>query len=100
MQFPDDYPFIDTNVFALQYHIRLYRKDGKLKLEALSEPMTIESKEQYLKLDMYGPIFARIHIYLDGVERDFKILRPVLKKLGHELRSFFEQNIISYVKKL
>jgi hypothetical protein len=69
------------------YYLRLYREQGKLRLEVLREAMSNPSKEP-VKLEIVGGDTHRavINVYFDNLEVDFEISEA----LAHKIYDYFK----------
>lgn len=62
------------------YYIRLYREQGKLRLEVLREAMPGKDP---IKMEVFGGDTHRavINLYFDTLEADFKISEALARKI-------------------
>jgi len=79
----------DDEFYFTHYHIRVYRKDSKLRLEALDDPIAVEDSAQHMTMGLNLNISkAVVNFYLDD-DVDPDKVRPALPKIWLKFRDYF-----------
>ncbi|MEL6403483.1 MAG: hypothetical protein AAFR81_03895 [Chloroflexota bacterium] len=79
----------EDDFYFTHYHIRVYRKNGKLKLEALDAPIAVEDSAQHMTMGLNLNIGkAVVNFYLDDDVNPDKV-RPALPKIWLKFRDYF-----------